>query len=171
MEVPNFPNYICYPDGRVYNKKFNRKMKHYKDKRGYIVLSVYKEGKKYVIKLHRILAELYIENPNNLPVVDHYDGKRDNNCLSNLRWVSRSENSRNQKKPRNNTSGHMGVRIEQKKCGTRYRATWTLTFDKDLGKKQKTQSKTFHTLEEAVEHRRRMNQIYNPSLNMERHNY
>ena len=168
MEILNFPNYICYQDGRIYNKKLKNDIKHYKDVRGYMVVPLYKNGKGHTKKVHRILAELYIENPDNLPVVDHYDGVRDNNCLSNLRWVTRSDNSRNQKKPSNNTSGHMGVRIEHKTYGTRYRATWSLPYNKE-DKRQKTKSKTFHTLEEAVECRRRMNELYNPSLNMARH--
>ena len=168
MEIPNHPNYICYPDGRIYNKKRNKKMMTRIDSVGYEVVSVCTDGKRYVLKVHRILAQLYIENPDNLPAVDHYDGVRHNNCLSNLSWVSLSENSRNQKKPRNNTSGHMGVRIEHKKCGIRYRAIWSLPYNKE-NPRQKTKSKTFYTMEEAVDYRRRMNELYNPSLNMARH--
>ena len=44
---------------------------------------------------HRLLAQQFIDNPDNLPEVDHIDRNRNNNSLSNLRWVSRSENCRN----------------------------------------------------------------------------
>lgn len=168
MEVQNFPNYIAYPDGRIYNKKFKNKIKHQKNKLGYIVVPLFKDSKKYTVKVHRILAILFIENPNNLEFVDHYDGNPSNNCLSNLSWVTRSENARNQKLPKNNTSGHMGIRIVHKKCGTRYRASWTLPYN-EKDKRQKTASKTFYTIEGAVDHRKKMNLIYNPSLNMSRH--
>lgn len=47
---------------------------------------------------HRIIAEVFIPNPNNLPEVDHIDGNRQNNSLNNLRWVTRSENARNRAK-------------------------------------------------------------------------
>lgn len=42
--------------------------------------------------LHRVVAETFIPNPLNLPEVDHIDGDKSNNCVSNLRWVTRSEN-------------------------------------------------------------------------------
>ena len=44
---------------------------------------------------HRLIAQQFIPNPDNLPEVDHIDRNRQNNTLSNLRWVSRSENCRN----------------------------------------------------------------------------
>ena len=45
--------------------------------------------------LHRVVAELFIPNLDNKPVVDHIDGNRLNNRVDNLRWVTYSENSRN----------------------------------------------------------------------------
>lgn len=44
--------------------------------------------------LHRLVAELYLPNPENLPQVNHIDGNKGNNSLQNLEWVSRSENIR-----------------------------------------------------------------------------
>ena len=49
--------------------------------------------KKY--KKHRIIAEQYIDNPDNLPEVDHINHIRDDNRIDNLRWVSKSTNDRN----------------------------------------------------------------------------
>ena len=45
--------------------------------------------------LHRLVAMTFIPNPNNLPQVDHIDGNRYNNHVSNLRWVTAMENSHN----------------------------------------------------------------------------
>ncbi len=58
------------------------------DVKGYKCVSV--EGKSYL--LHRVVADAFIPNPNNLPEIDHIDGDKSNNCVENLRWVTRSEN-------------------------------------------------------------------------------
>lgn len=44
--------------------------------------------------LHRLVAKLFIPNPDNLPVVNHKDGDKTNNCVDNLEWVTQSENVR-----------------------------------------------------------------------------
>lgn len=53
------------------------------------------KGKPRVFLFHRLLAETFLPNPDNLPVVDHIDRDKHNDALSNLRWVSRSDNSKN----------------------------------------------------------------------------
>ena len=44
---------------------------------------------------HRLIAKQFIPNPNNLPCVDHINHQRNDNHISNLRWVSSSENNKN----------------------------------------------------------------------------
>lgn len=51
---------------------------------------------------HRLIAQQFIPNPDNLPSVDHINHDRTDNHLENLRWVSNSENQRNK-------SSHMGI--------------------------------------------------------------
>lgn len=46
-----------------------------------------------IYKIHRLLAEYFIPNPNNKPCVNHIDGNKLNNSLSNLEWVTISENT------------------------------------------------------------------------------
>lgn len=66
-----------------------------KNNQGYIRLHVSVKGKAYNRAVHRLLAEMFCDNPLNLPYVDHIDAVRDNNDSSNLRWVTHQENCRN----------------------------------------------------------------------------
>lgn len=56
------------------------------------MLDLYKENKKYTVLVHRIVAIAFIENPNNLDQVNHIDGNKENNCITNLEWCSQSQN-------------------------------------------------------------------------------
>ena len=58
---------------------------------------------------HRMIAIHHIDNPLDKPHVDHIDNNKQNNSIDNLRWVTRSENLRNQKKADNKTSIYKGV--------------------------------------------------------------
>lgn len=58
---------------------------------GYIRCSI--KGKYY--RVHRLVAQAFIPNPDNLPEVDHIDGNKNNNKVSNLRWVSHKKNMEN----------------------------------------------------------------------------
>lgn len=48
-----------------------------------------KQGREYI---HRLVAQAFIPNPDNLPQVNHIDCNKDNNCVSNLEWISASKN-------------------------------------------------------------------------------
>lgn len=68
-------------------------------RRGYLFVSLCKKGEKENVVIHRIVALLFIHNPNNMPEVDHIDGNKINNKVSNLRWVTAKQNSNNLKAP------------------------------------------------------------------------
>jgi len=59
---------------------------------GYLVKNLNKDGVKTQYKMHRIVCGAFIENPENKPDVNHIDGNKQNNKLTNLEWCNRSEN-------------------------------------------------------------------------------
>lgn len=63
-------------------------------KGGYIKATLCQNGVKKSYSVHVLMAKTFIENPNNLPVVNHKDLNKDNNCVENLEWVTYSENTK-----------------------------------------------------------------------------
>ena len=62
-----------------------------KDKKGYLRVNLLKDGKNHTRKVHRLVAEAFIPNPKNKPSVDHINGIKDDNRVSNLRWFTYKE--------------------------------------------------------------------------------
>lgn len=63
-----------------------------KDYKGYLRLTLCKEGKQKPFRVHRLVAEAFIPNPNNLPQVNHKDENKENNCITNLEWCTNEYN-------------------------------------------------------------------------------
>lgn len=81
--------------GRVYNTQKGVINKQYANKNGYMYVSLRKKDKENLCTVHRLVATAFIENPFNKKCVDHIDGDRRNNRLSNLRWCTHIENNAN----------------------------------------------------------------------------
>ena len=62
------------------------------DKNGYKIVNLCKEGIVTLHKVHRLVGEAFIDNPDNKPQINHKDGCKCNNCVGNLEWVNSSEN-------------------------------------------------------------------------------
>lgn len=58
------------------------------DKDGYLILNLSKNGKLKCVKVHRLVAETFLENPKNYPCVNHKDENKENNNVNNLEWCS-----------------------------------------------------------------------------------
>lgn len=89
--------YQVNQDGEVYSKQTNRVLKQfYRGKRPdnkYRVVDLKKNGDRKTVSVHRIVAQAFIPNPDNLPCVNHKDGDKNNNCVENLEWCTYSENN------------------------------------------------------------------------------
>lgn len=93
-EIKNFPGYAITDDGKVISYKFKkpRVMKTWLQKSGYENIKLCKENHTYHFLIHRLVAEAFIPNPNNLPEVNHKNKIRNDNRVENLEWCSRKEN-------------------------------------------------------------------------------
>ena len=79
--------------GRIMCASNNRIRKPQKDKDGYCQLVLKKSGGYVYPKVHRLVAELFIENPDNLPVVNHKNEVKDDNRAENLEWCTVAYNN------------------------------------------------------------------------------
>ena len=84
---PTFTNYLISENGDVINKKTNKKLKPYTNKKGYWVVSLRKDKKPYSRRINRLVMETYkpIED-SHLYHAHHIDGVRHHNHIGNLRW-------------------------------------------------------------------------------------
>lgn len=81
-------DYEITKDGQVINKNTRHVLKPQPNAKGYLRVSISKK----LVFVHRLVAEKYVPNPNNLPQVNHKDGNKLNNNADNLEWVSNLEN-------------------------------------------------------------------------------
>lgn len=70
-----------------------RILKPKKDKYGYFQVNLWKNGKKKTFTVHRLVAEAFIPNPNNLPCINHKDECKTNNNVNNLEWCDNKYNN------------------------------------------------------------------------------
>lgn len=90
--IKGYPNYHVTETGLIFNIKTGSCLKPVKHVDGYLLVSLYDNNKQTSCRIHRLVAEAYLPNPNNLPIVMHLDDDRTNNNISNLRWGTQQEN-------------------------------------------------------------------------------
>lgn len=92
-DIKGYPNYEVSNLGRVKNKNRNKIIKNFFNK-GYKLVSLNKNNKRKTFRLHRLVAEAFIPNPDNLPQVNHKDEDKTNNRVDNLEWCTHDYNSK-----------------------------------------------------------------------------
>ena len=110
-EIEGFENYIICTDGTVHNKK-GHNISRWKDNVGYLQVKLSKKGKWYYKWVHRLVAEAFIPNPNNLKQVNHIDGDKTNNEVSNLEWIDNKNNTQHGYDNNLYHSKHRNIKIE-----------------------------------------------------------
>ena len=86
-------DYVVSNFGRIKNLKNNNLLKPQDNRNGYLKVCLSKHGKVNQFLMHRLVAELFIDNPNNLPQVNHIDENKNNAHVNNLEWCSHTYNS------------------------------------------------------------------------------
>lgn len=84
--IKNFPNYEISNLGNVRNIKKDKLMTTSIRKNGYCTVKLSYNGISKECKLHRLVAEAFVSNPNHLPFVNHKDENKENNIYTNLEW-------------------------------------------------------------------------------------
>jgi len=99
-ELTDFPGYYVTVDGRVLSTVASSRYKnrHWLKQRmqnsGYNIVSIHKDKKAYTRLVHRLVAVAFIPNTEDKCCVNHMDGRKTNNLVSNLEWNTLGENHR-----------------------------------------------------------------------------
>lgn len=95
-EIEGYKGYYVDTDGNIYSDKqgYMRKLNPYSDTKGrYLMIRLIRDdGVRKSLLVHRIVAQTFIPNPDNLPEVNHKDNNPQNPKADNLEWITRKEN-------------------------------------------------------------------------------
>ena len=149
--INEYENYEISDHGNIKNIKTNKMLSPNIRSTGYYFIELYDNKIRRTKAIHRLVAEAFLENPDDKRCVDHIDRDKLNNHKSNLRYATNSENNMNKSRQSNNTSGAIGVSFRKD------RNKWRATIQKDgklihLG--------YFETKEGAIEARSKAEEKY-----------
>ena len=87
-----FERYEVSDDGVIRNKESKKILKTFINDKGYEIVSLWLNGKDKKFRVHRLVADAFISNPENKAQINHIDGNKLNNHADNLEWSTYSEN-------------------------------------------------------------------------------
>lgn len=84
-------------DGKIWSLNYHREHRRGEvtgklDKDGYVSVGLRKDGKRWHLRAHRLVAQAFIPNPDNLPEVNHKNGIKNDNRVKNLEWMTTKQN-------------------------------------------------------------------------------
>ena len=137
-DIKDFENYEVSTFGNVRNKTSGLILKSSINKKGYLQVYPSKNSQKKTIQVHKLVVCAFIENPNNLPQIDHIDRNQLNNNIENLRWITCQHNNWNR------TTKNISIRENGN-----YRVYYTIENGKAINKSNfKTEQEAKDYLEE-----------------------
>ena len=115
-QVSNWGRVKSLGNGNSNNSK-ERILKLYIERCGYLNVFLSKNGKRKMCSVHRLVAETFLENPENLPEVNHIDEDKTNNRVENLEWKTHRDNlnhgTHNERVAKSNTNGKCSKKVIQ----------------------------------------------------------
>lgn len=98
LDFMGYPNYEVSNMGGVRSLNYARlgevkELNKLRDKHGYVHVNLSNCGKRKKFAIHRLVGMAFIQNPNNLPMINHMDENKHNNCVSNLEWCDAKYNT------------------------------------------------------------------------------
>lgn len=120
--------------GVVRKIKTGNTLKPKKNYKGYLRVMIMINYKKYIFRVHRLVAQAFVPNPLNKPQVNHINGIKTDNRVENLEWVSNEENHKH-------AIENGLVQKNRIKCALLYKGKEIMRFDSILQAKRETQGK------------------------------
>ena len=114
-KIEGYDDYIIDTKGNIFSFKLNRLINQTKSTKGYLKVSLNQNKYKREFAVHRLVAMTFLPNTEHKPQVNHIDGNKENNCITNLEWVTGSENIIHAVKTGLRNKAHEMARISNQK--------------------------------------------------------
>jgi len=98
--IKGYDDYLISTWGRVFNTRTGKYVRQEVHDKGYLRVDLFNGAGRKHCKVHRLVAEAFIPNPDGKQQINHIDGNNQNNSISNLEWVTNEENAQKAKELR-----------------------------------------------------------------------